>query len=865
MFEWAGSWRRRLCQPESDGGLINVAAEYRLKRMLNPLFKRKVSARRPRCLANSQRLAMMFLGLFFIGLLSPAQRSFASSGLVRISIGPEPALLFGQEATQQLLVTGHYTDGIERDVTTQARFSSTNPDIVSVDSKGRVIARRPGFTRISARLGNFAARARVLVVAKDGSDAILFERDVLPILTMKGCNGGNCHGSMHGKNGFKLSQFGYDAQLDYRMMALASQARRVNRLEPERSLILLKPTSTLPHGGGTRFSVDSQEFRILSKWIAQGAPGPGKGPGVRIDRLEVFPKERTLAAPGSEQQLVVLAHYTDRTVRDVTTEVTYVSQDESIVGASAGGLVKARRAGETSILIRGTGSLGLARLAVLGGSPIRNYPRVQTNNFIDQLVFDKLRRVHILPSELCSDEVFLRRAYLDTIGTLPTVREAREFLADRRGDKRVRLIDELLKRPEYADYWGLIWADLLTITAFKSGPSRTLYLDHWVRQQLRDNLPFDRFVRELIAGTGSIRENPGIALVVSRPPEQVASYFSQLFLGVRIQCAQCHDHPFEKWKRQDYLGMVAFFSQVGSRRHKVGTLVYDDLTKQTIDPRSQRPVAPQFLGEVAPALGSDFNADCNRRKALANWITSPNNPYFGRAMANRIWAHFMKVGLVEPVDDLRETNPSTNPELLEALGRYFVENGYDLKRLMKAIMNSRVYQLSSVVNATNHIDNQHYSHYYVRRIYAESLLDAVTQLTGAPHQFRFGYPGMKAVQAHDPVMPDSFLQTFDRNRRETTCQRDENVTLGQALALIASNAVNDKLRFRGGPLDQLIDSGLSNKDIVEELFLAALSRYPSPDEGDAVLEAIADSRTRRIGFEDVLWALVNSREFMFNH
>jgi hypothetical protein len=318
------------------------------------------------------------------------------------------------------------------------------------------------------------------------------------------------------------------------------------------------------------------------------------------------------------------------------------------------------------------------------------------------------------------------------------------------------------------------------VTAFKSGPSQALYLDQWIRQQLRENVPLDRFARQLVAGEGPIRDNPGIALAVSRPPEQAASYFSQLFLGVQIQCAQCHDHPFERWKQADYFGMVAFFAQVGTRASKSGTLVYDDGTKETKSPVTGRPVQPRFLGvsDAAP------RSDVSRRRQLADWITAPDNPYFSRAIANRIWAHFMNVGLVEPVDDFRETNPPTNPRLLDALARHFASGGYDLKELMKAVMESRAYQLSSTANDTNRDDAQQYSRYYIRRIYAEPLLDAITQVTAAPHRFQFGYAGMKAVEVTDPVIPDSFLQTFNRNRREIVCQRDESITLGQTLKLI---------------------------------------------------------------------------------
>ena len=665
---------------------------------------------------------------------------------------------------------------------------------------------------------------------------------------------------MHGKNGFKLSQFGYDPRHDHEMIVRGAFGRRVNLQEPAQSLVLLKPTSTIPHGGGTRFAANSPEYRVLAEWIAQGAPGPNLSWSVEVERLEVIPEDWVMSGPGMAQQMVVLAHYADRTVKDVTRTVKYIPKDVNVVSVSEQGLVSAQRPGETSILVQASGAVGVARVAVLANPPLRNYPSLRSHNFVDDLVFAKLRRLHVIPSELCSDEVFIRRAFLDVIGIVPRADEVRSFLADEDPGKRTKLIDALLARPEYADYWGLIWADLLTVvTSAGSGPISTLHLDQWLRDQLRENVPMNRFVTQLIAGTGSTKEIPGLGFVVSRPPEQAASYFSQLFLGVRIQCAQCHDHPFEKWTRSDYFGMVAFFAGVGTKRSKLGTLVYDDLEKQLTNPVTGKPAVPRFLAG-GPAPQDD---GVSRRTRLANWITSPQNPYFARAIGNRIWKHFMGVGLVEPVDDFRETNPPTNPELLDALAEEFVRNGYDLKRLMKIIMNSRVYQLSAKTNRTNESDNQNYSRHYVRRIYAEPLLDAITQITGAPHTFRFGYRGMKAVELHDPVIPDTFLQTFDRNRRETICEREENITLPQTMSLISGEATNEKVRFAGGTIDQLLEAARSDREIIEELYLRAVSRYPSPRETNAISEVLKERESRRNGFQDLLWALLNSKEFLF--
>lgn len=815
-----------------------------------------------------RRLRGLFTGIIaIIWAVAVPPAGFAAEGslkarLVRLSILPTKPLLFGIRAQQQLLVTGHYSDRSQSDLSRKVRFTSQSPQVAAVDENGLVTAHQQGLADIRASFGQLRSSVRVLVVERQQDNQVQFTRDVLPVLTLKGCNGGNCHGSMHGKNGFKLSQFGYDPRHDYDMIVRGAFGRRANLQEPAQSLVLLKPTSTISHGGGTRFAVNSPEYRMIAEWIAQGAPGPSRAWSVAVERLEVIPSEWVMSDPGMEQQIVVLAHYTDGTVKDVTRMVKYIPKDSSVVSTSAEGLVRSHGPGETSILVQASGAVGVARVAVLANPPLRYYPSLRSHNFVDDLVFAKLRRLHVIPSELCSDEVFIRRSFLDVIGTLPTADEVRSFLAEESPGKRARLIDALLARPEYADYWGLIWGDLLTVrTVVGSGESGTIYLDQWLRDQLRENVPMDRFVTQLIAGTGSTQKFRGLSFVVSRPPEQVASYFSQLFLGVRIQCAQCHDHPFEKWTRSDYFGMVAFFAGVGTKASKLGTLVYDDPEKQITSPVTGKPAVPGFLGNGPMPLEDGVS----RRTTLANWITSPENPYFARTMSNRIWKHFMGVGLVEPVDDFRETNPPTNPDLLDALARDFVRNGYDLKRLMKTIMNSRVYQLSSETNRTNESDSQNYSHHYVRRIYAEPLLDGINQITGAPHRFRFGYPGMKAVELHDSVTPDAFLQAFDRNRRESICEREENITLLQTMALITGEAINEKIGFAGGTIDRLLEAARSDREVIEELYLRAMSRYPSRHETNTILEVVKERQSRRNGFQDLLWALLNSKEFLFKY
>jgi len=762
-----------------------------------------------------------------------------------MEVQPAEIFLDGVGARHRLIVTGYYADGTERDLTRDSQFSVQSPAVATFSDQGVVTALHKGVTPITVRFNEQEATAHVHVSDDQRTSEVSFSRDILPILTLKGCNSANCHGSMHGKNGFKLSLFGYEAQKDYRMLAEAALARRVNRVDPAASLLLLKPTRSIRHGGGKRFAVESPEYKTILAWITQGAPGADVAAGPQIDRLKVLPGMRVLASSGTHQQLIVTAHYSDGTVEDVTTKVKYVPQDESILAVDENGLVEAKKAGESTILIRGMGSVGVARFAVLAGPPLPNYPNFPRNNFIDDWVSSKLRRLNLVPSRLCSDQVFVRRAYLDAIGTLPTAEEVRTFFSDRDPQKRRKLIDHVLERPEYGDYWGLLWADFFTVTGFKNG-FRTLYVDQWLRQQLRQNAPFDKMVREVVSESGATARGP--KFVASRTAEDLASFYSQLFLGVRIQCAQCHDHPFEKWTRNDYYGVVAFLGDVEN-------------------PVTRAPALPKFLGGDAlqPEPNEDGPQVAERKKILADWITSPSNPFFAAAISNRIWRHFMGVGLVEPADDFRETNPPTNPELLDALGKEFVETGYDLRHLMKLIMNSRTYQLSSVTEESNQSDKKNYSHYSMRRIYAEPLLDAVVQVTGAPHAFRFGYHGMKAVELHESQIPDGFLSTFDRNSRDRTCEREENITLLQSLALISGEAVNEKIRRPGGTIDHLTSARLSNSEIIEELFLCTVSRYPTGEEVNGVLSAIENSKIRAHGLQDLLWALINSKEFLFIH
>ena len=799
-----------------------------------------------------RRLGVAFLcPLFLMGGSSPK--------LTEIKISPERIYLFGLQSSQQINVTALYSDGTEEDVTGRASFAVAAPDQASISSEGLLHANQPGFTLLTAKVGKWKGTARVLVLEYSGLSAVDFERDVIPVLTMMGCNGANCHGSMHGKAGFKLSQFGYEAQHDYDMIVHEANGRRVDLKDPPKSLLLAKPTFQVAHGGGKRFAQDSQQYQVLLQWLASGAPGPRQSIGARIERLEVFPANRVLARPGLEQQLVVRAHYTDRIIEDVTRKVKYISLDDEVLQVNKDGVVHGAKPGEATILIRAPGATAAARLGIRvpGNESLESFPT--ESNFIDHHVFQKLRRMNVPPSGLATDGVFIRRVYLDTLGILPSPNEVSRFLDDMNPHKRQELIDALLERPEYPEFWGLIWADLLTVNSFKSGASNPLNLDLWIREQFRRNVPFDRFARTLIAGSGPVRSEPGVGLVTARTPEEAAGFYTQLFLGVRMQCAQCHDHPFENWRRTDFYGTAAFFSQVAQKATKLGPVIYDDPSKEFKSPITKTAVTAVLPGRIAiPRDGRPL------RQVFAEWVTRPDNPYFAKAIVNRVWKHYLHVGLVEPVDDFRETNPPSNAALLNELASSFMRSGYNMKALSRLILNSTTYQLSSRPNKTNEFDHQLYSRYYYRRLPAEPLLDAITQVTESRQRFRFGYNGMRAVQLQDPAMFDAFLQAFDRNRRERVCEREENHTLLQTLEMISGDTVNEKIR--NSPfVKRLADSAMSDRSAIEEIFLRAFSRKPEPEEIDSIQSLLAAGHARRQEFEDVLWSALNSKEFVFNH
>jgi hypothetical protein len=790
---------------------------------------------------------------------------------VRLTIEPAETVLNGRRASAQLIATGHYTDGSTRDLTHRADWSSADEARVAVEPGGFVRPRGDGRGEVVARIGSIEARAAVEIKEASRALPIRFEHEVLPALTKAGCNQGACHGTPTGKNGFRLSLRGYDPALDFLTLTREAGTRRTNPIEPESSLILLKGSGAIVHQGGQRFTPASLPYQVLRDWVAEGLrPEPEGSPA--LVRIEVTPRVRVLEAPERDQQLVVRAYFRDGSVRDVTRLARYSSSDESIAGIDSFGRVRKHHRGEVTVLVGFESEVATSRLAFLEEVPGFAWPDPSENNFIDTHIFAKLKMLRITPSELADDATFLRRVYLDTIGLLPTPDEQRRFFDDSRADKRARVIDTLLDRPEYVDFWALKWSDRLGCNQRFVGLKGAYSYHRWVRDQVAANVPFDRFVRTIVTAKGSNYTNPPASFYRRlRNPEEAAESVSQLFLGVRLQCARCHNHVAERWTQDDYYGFAAFFAQVRFKNGPQYVAIYNKEETVYLNPEGQV-TQPRTGATMRPkallAEPSTTAPDSDRREALADWLVSPSNPFFARAAVNRIWFHLFGRGIVDPVDDLRDSNPPASAELLEALADDFVAHGFDVKKTIRTILKSRTYQLASTTNATNAEDARYFSHAIVRLLTAEQLLDAVSQVTGVPEPLFHLPPGTRAAQIPDGEFTHPFLRTFGQPVRSVACEceREGDSTLEQALQVVGGRTIHAKLTAPENRIGRLIKTGTDDRSIVEDLFLAAIGRTPTEQERALALSRFAsrpDDR-RRIA-EDLLWSLFNHPEFLFQH
>ena len=715
-------------------------------------------------------------------------------------------------------------------------------------------------------------RRRVLIlllVAGPGlaeTPKLSFVNDIVPIFTKSGCANSNCHGSIRGQAGFKLSLFGYEPDLDYEAIVKAENGKRIDRSTAAASLILQKPTFSIQHGGGERFKTGSLEYNAILEWIKEGAKYDSAG-SPRLARLEVRPEEAILTGIGTRRRLAVTGFYTDGSKEDLARKVQYSANDESVAEVGSDGEITTRRAGETAIMVRTLGRAVAARIAVVEKPPIENYPEVPRNNLIDEHVFTKLRRLNIVPSPLAGDGEFLRRVYLDTAGMLPAPEETRAFLESNDAGKRGKLIEELVERPEFAEVWATRFSDLYRVGLLDQGNKGGRLIYSWIRKAIREDKPYNQFATELLTASGNLFFNPTANfyyVTEFSEPENIATNISQVFLGVRLECARCHNHPWEKWTQDDFWGFAAFFGRMGVK----DTYQNDEsqiLLKargEVLHPKTKKPVAAKYLDGPAESEGPDEDI----REKLAAWMTAPGNPWFAKAIVNRLVRHYLGRGVVEPVDDFRVTNPASNEALLDALAKDFAAHGYSLKHAARRILNSRVYQLSSEPNDSNRGDQLNYSRYYLKRLMAEQLMDSIDQVTGVREKYRGHLPGTRAMSIPQGA-PSYFLQTFGRMRaREVICEREAQPDMAQAMHLISGETLQRKITSKGGTLDRWLgDPNVGEEEIVRRLFVAALVREPDGREMEMALGPVRAGRDKRAAFEDVLWTLFNSKEFLYNH
>ena len=711
---------------------------------------------------------------------------------------------------------------------------------------------------IGVLIGDLAAEER----------PVTFEHDIQPLLTRFGCNSGACHGKSRGQNGFALSLLGFDSDFDYASITREGRGRRISSSAPASSLLLEKATGRLPHGGGARFKVDSKQFQLLVRWLEGSYPRtPADAP--KLVRAVVEPPTISLVA-GQSTDLQVFAEYSDGSRRDVTESAAYQSNDRTIASVTDDGLVKAGPVpGETAVLARYMNNIAVCHIAlpIPGKVAEEAYANLPTNNEIDRLVWKKLKVLGMLPSDVADDSKFIRRAYLRVIGRLPKPVEVRAFLADSHSDKRSMLVDKLLQRPEYGDFWANKWADLLRPNPYRVGIKAVWTLDAYLRKSFRKNVPYDQFARELVTAKGSTWKNGATVIHRDRPlTVEIGSSVSQLFLGVRLECAKCHHHPFEVWSQDDFYGFAAFFARVG---HNGGLsppisggeeLIFTKTSGSLRHGRTGTNVLPQVL------LGDPLtiSPDEDPREVLADWMTSPGNPFFAKVMANRVWAEIMGRGLVEPVDDIRATNPSTNEELLEFLAEKFRSHDYDVKRLIATIMKSHVFELSSTPVSRNVGDQRNFARAYRHRMRAEVLLDAVNDVLETEETFAAMPPGSRATQLWTYRSSSLFLDTFGRPdpNQDPPCERSSDSTTPQILHLMNSPALNKKLASDSGRVARLAASDMANAEIIDEAYLLLFSRRPTAEESKKAAASLPP-KDRRLDVEDLFWALLNTPEFSF--
>lgn len=787
-----------------------------------------------------------------------------SENLVELRCDPPNVQLHEASERFHLLVRGKTASGQIVDLTRSAKYQGEAPGVFSVSAQGVIKALGDGAGFVGVTALNLTQRVSVEVTGTSRQRLFNFENDISPVLSRYGCNSSGCHGKAEGQNGFKLSVFGYDPRADYKALTMESRGRRIFLSAPEQSLMLLKMSGTMPHGGGTRIRADSAEYEIVRDWIAAGAPF-GQNSDPKIAGIEITPSEGVLNSDARES-MRVMATYTSGRKTDVTHLAQFQSNNEIVARVDDDGLITVGNVpGQAAIMARYMGSVAVAQILVPRSEALASYPHLPELNFIDRLVDKKLKKLNIRPSGMAEDSEFLRRVYLDVIGTLPTADEARRFLKDAGPDRRARLVNDLLARPEYADYWALRWSDLLRVDRQVLGYKDAYEYYRWIRDQFAANTPYDRMVRELITAEGPVDETPqaNYYKLFTKPGEMVST-LSQVFLGVRIACAECHHHPFDRWSQTDYYGMQAFFQPVSRKKGSLGDMLFVNGKAESKNPRTGEMVRPHPLGASLQKTTSESDL----RRTLAAWFTASENPWFARNLANRLVSHFFGRGLVEPVDDVRATNPSSNPELLDALARRAVEVKFDIKEMIRTLTASRTYQLSSHPNDANAQDEQNYSRALFKRLPAEVLLDAVSQTTGIGEKFAGVPAGFRAIQVWDSDVSHYFLKLFGRPVRKTPCECERNgeASIAQVLHLLNSPQIHGKLTHEQGNIAEWTRSIPDDGALTDTLYLTFYSRFPSLKERQTAEKFLSEyGGNRQQATEDLAWSMLNSLEFIFNH
>ena len=785
--------------------------------------------------------------------------------VVRLDAYPSSISLTSNKDFNSFVLVATYDNGVTRDVTGQSNFVLSDPNIASIKDH-LLLPKSDGNTKLQASYQGLNTEIAITVSKAKENREVSFNLDVMPVFLKAGCNTGSCHGSARGQDRFMLSLFGYDPEGDHYRITREQGTRRINLAVPEESMLVEKSIGAVPHTGGKLFSKDSEHWKTLVNWLKKGALDDPKDIA-KPEKLELYPPELLLEGDGASQQMTVLARYTDGTTRDVTKLTVFQSNNELSASINEDGLVTAGKRGEAFIMARfNVFTVGIQAVVIPKNLKYQR-PQLPANNYVDSLVHEKLHKLRITQSGLCSDEVFLRRIFLDVVGMTPKKEDYDRFVSDKSPDKRSKLIDELLERKEFTEIWVMKFAELLQIqTDDNQGMSykSTLLYFNWLKDRIANNMPMDQIVRELLTSTGGTFVNPSTNYYqVERDNLKITENVAQVFMGMRIQCAQCHNHPFDQWTQNDYYSFASFFSQVGRKRgaDPRESIIYNRKSGEINHPVHKKPMPPKFLGGETPELKSGDD----RRAILANWLASPENPFFARNLANLVWAHFFGQGIIEPVDDVRVSNPPSNPQLLDELAKNFTAYNYDFKKLVRDVCNSRTYQLTTQTNPTNEGDLRNFARAQLRRLRAEVLLDVITQVTETKNKFQ-GLPlGAKAIQIADGRVSNYFLSTFGRAKRETVCSCEVVMepSLSQALHLLNGDVTNTRLK-QGKVIDKLLKEGSNPGEIIENLYLRCYSRMPTEAE-KANLLASLDQGDPDNGLMDIFWALLNSKEFVFNH